>query len=319
MPIRPLRKKHVVFLCNPGAKRSTTDRVAAVAAAWLPSKTYRLEFVRPNDWQEIYPLALRAARNKAYAVVAVGGDGTINQVSQALAGTRCRLGVVPAGTGNGFARALGLPLDPVEACRILSQGVQRRVDHVEVDRGRGFVNMLGVGWDAWIAQTANRLRWMNRYSGFLRYLSAAVLCLPKARPQDLAISMGRQTLRGRYLLVAVGNSPQYGFGCTIAPEAELDDGLLDVVLVPTSSPWTLVRNCVRLFTRQPLLGASFHRARSLSIRSPNGDALAIHLDGEAGGTTPARLKVHPRALRVLVPRKTQRRRTSRNRRLLRGI
>ncbi len=295
------KKKRLVFIINPGAGQRAAARIAQVAPAVFPADRFKLEYVELHDWRETYPLSLKAARSGAHAVVAVGGDGTINQVSQALAGTACRLGVVAAGTGNGFARALGVPLDAEGACRVLAAGRTRLIDHVEMDKGRGYANMLGIGWDAWIAVKANRLRWLNRISGFLRYLVAAVLCLHRTLPQRLIVRMGRATVQGRFMVLAVANSPQYGFGCTIAPMARMDDGALDVVLVPLTMPWTFALNAVRLFTKQPLLGAQFHRAKKVSIHSMDGSPLAIHLDGEPGGTTPAILKVRPKALRVLVP------------------
>jgi YegS/Rv2252/BmrU family lipid kinase len=294
-------KKRLVFLINPGAGQRAAAKVKALAPQHFPAKAFKLDFVELNDWREIQPLAREAARKGAHAVVSVGGDGTINQVSAALAGSRCAMGIVPAGTGNGFARALGIPLDAEGACRVLAAGRARSVDHVSMDEGRSYANMLGIGWDAWIAARANKLRWMNRISGFLRYLAAAFLCLHKTLPQRVLIKMGRLEVQGRFMVVAVGNSPQYGFGCTIAPDAKLDDGLLDVVLVPLSWPWTFAINCVRLFTQQPLIGAQFYRAKSLSIHSLENQALAIHLDGEPGGVTPATLRVRPKALRVLIP------------------
>lgn len=273
----------------------------ALAPALFPGRAWALDFVELHDWRECFPLALHAAQQGAWAVVAVGGDGTINQVSQALTGSACRLGVIAAGTGNGYARALGIPLDTAGACAVIVKGRSQRLDHVLLDQGRGYANMLGIGWDAWIAVRANELRWMNRFSGFMRYLAAAFLCLNHLRPQRLLIQMGKRKIEGRFMVVAVANSPQYGFGCTIAPMASLDDGLLDVVLVPLTGPITFARNAIRLFTRRPLLGASFYRTASLSIHSLEGRELAIHLDGEPGGTTPAVIKVQKRALNVLMP------------------
>jgi diacylglycerol kinase (ATP) len=235
-------------------------------------------------------------------VVAVGGDGTVNQAALALTGKATRLGLVPAGTGNGYARALGIPLDPEGACRVILAGAVRRLDFGAIDADRGYANMLGLGFDAWVAVKANRLRWLNRINGFARYLVAALLCARHLGPQRLRLTLDRgRVLEGRWLLVAGAISPQYGFGCTIAPSARMDDGLLDVVCVPQVGPLDFVRNCVRLFTRKPLIGAQFHRSRSLRIESLEAHPLALHLDGEPGGVTPATVRVRRGALRVLAP------------------
>jgi diacylglycerol kinase (ATP) len=296
------KSKRVLFLINPGAGQRAAAKVRRVAPQIFPSQDWNLEFTTLDDWRQIQPLASRAARSGAWAVVAVGGDGTLNQVAQGLAGTRCRLGLVPAGTGNGYARALGLPLDARGACMVIALGRTRALDFGALDRDRGYANMLGLGYDAWIAVRANRLRWMNRVSGFLRYLAAGVLCLPRLRPQHLRLTLDKKVkVEGHWLLVAAALSPQYGFGCTIAPTAQLDDGLIDVVCVPRLGPFAFLRNLFRLFKKKALVGAEFHRCRHLKIESMEGEELAIHLDGEPGGATPATVQVRRGALKVLVP------------------
>ena len=296
------KSKKIVFLINPGAGRRTASKVRLLAPTLFPEPEWKAEFTDLKDWREIRPLAAASAKAGAWAVVAVGGDGTLNQVAQALQGTRCRLGLVPAGTGNGYARALGLPLDVRGACAVIALGRVARLDFAAADGGRGYANMLGIGYDAWIASSANRLRWMNRFSGFLRYLAAGVQCLPRLRAQELRLTLDKGVVvQGRFLLVAAANSPQYGFGCTIAPGARMDDGMIDVVCVPMCAPWTFVRNCVRLFKRKALVGASFHRSRRVRIESLEAGELAVHMDGEPGGTTPVTVSVKPGALLTLVP------------------
>ena len=277
-------------------------QVNRLAPQLFPTPGWRLHFHHLENWRQIRVLAAQAAQAGAWAVVAVGGDGTLNQASLALAGSPTRLGVIPAGTGNGYARALGIPLDASGACAVIKAGRTRRLDFASIDADRGYANMLGLGYDAWIAAKANRLRWMNRISGFARYLAAAFLCANHLRPQRLRLTLDQgRILEGRWLLVAAALSPQYGFGCTIAPDARMDDGLLDVVCVPPSGPLVFVRNCFRLFKRRPLLGAQFHRSRGLRIESLEKGPVALHLDGEPGGVTPVTVRVRKGVLRVLAP------------------
>ena len=108
-------------------------------------------------------------------------------------------------------------------------------------------------------------------------------------------------VEGHFLMVAAANSPQYGFGCTIAPTAKLDDGMLDVVCVPTLGPWTFLRNLARLFKKKALVGAQFHRTKRVFIESMEPRDLAVHMDGEPGGTTPVDIRVLPGGLLTLVP------------------
>lgn len=302
MKSKPPKAKKIVFLINPGAGSRAAAKARRLAPALFPEPEWAAEFTDLRDWREIQPLARAAVKAGAWAVVAVGGDGTLNQVAQALQGAPCRLGLIPAGTGNGYARALGIPLDVRGACAVIALGRVARLDFVAADSGRGYANMLGIGYDAWIADRANQLRWMNRFSGFLRYLAAGVQCLPRLRPQALRLTLDKGlVVEGRFLLVAVANSPQYGFGCTIAPDARMDDGSVDVVCMPPCGPWTFLRNCVRLFTRRALVGAQFHRCKRLRIEALEDRPLAVHMDGEPGGTTPVEVTVKPGALRTLVP------------------
>jgi diacylglycerol kinase (ATP) len=294
-------KKRVLFLINPGAGQRAATKVRRFAPEIFPGSEWDLEFRVLTDWREIRPSARDAAESGAWAVVAVGGDGTLNQAAQALAGRPCRLGLIPAGTGNGYARALGIPLDPRGACAVVALGRTAKMDFAQAGNG-GYANMLGIGYDAWIAADANRLRWLNRVSGFLRYLAAGIRCLTRLRPQALRLTLdGGRVLEGRYLMVAVANSPQYGFGATIAPTARADDGSLDVVCVPALSPWAFLRNFRRLFTRKALVGAQFHRCAGVRIESLEDHELAVHMDGEPGGTTPVEVLIQPGALTVLVP------------------
>jgi YegS/Rv2252/BmrU family lipid kinase len=295
------KKKRLVFLINPGAGQKAAARVKAIAPALFPAAQWQLDFVDLRHWREIRSLAKDAAAKGAHAVVAVGGDGTVNQVAPALLRTRCRLGIIPAGTGNGLARALGIPLKAEAACRVLARGHERSIDLGQMDKGRAYANILGIGWDAWIATRANELRWLNKISGFLRYLAAGFLCLGKIGAQAVKLELDGQKIQGEYLVVVVANSPQYGFGCTVAPAADLGDGLFDVVCVPRIGLLDFLRNLTRLFTKKPLLGAHFYRAKRIKLLSGAAREWPIHLDGEPGGTTPATVTVKRRALRVLVP------------------
>lgn len=290
-----------MFLINPGAGQRAAAKVKDLAPALFPAGAWTLEFIELKNWREIRPLALHAVRKGVYGVVAVGGDGTVNQVAPAMAGSRTHLGIIPAGTGNGLARALGIPLDAAGACAVLAQGKVKRIDYGAMDLGRGYANMLGLGWDAWIAVRANQLRWLNKISGFLRYLGAAFLCLGKIGTQRMRLSIDGKKVEGDFLVVAIANSPQYGFGCTIAPMADMDDGRFDVVCLPAIGPLAFLRNAVRLFTREPLIGAAFYRAKKVTVHSTGGQEWPLHLDGEPGGTTPFTVTVRPRALRVLAP------------------
>lgn len=231
----------------------------------------------------------------ASTVVAWGGDGTVNEVAAAAAAAGVALGVVPAGSGNGFARGLGLERRVGAALRTALTGPVRRVDTGEVD-GRRFVNVAGIGFDAHLARVFNGLPGRR---GAAAYFRAGVRELRAWRGETYTLRAAGETFTLSAFLVAVANGREYGAGAVIAPRARLDDGLLDLVCVPARPlPWLLLRS-FRLFAgtldRTPGIRSLPAAAVELTADRP----LAFHVDGEVCAGGPRLLvRVLPSSLRV---------------------
>jgi YegS/Rv2252/BmrU family lipid kinase len=241
-------------------------------------------------------LARAAVADGASLVCAWGGDGTINEVASALARGPAALGVVPAGSGNGLARALGVPFDPARAIAHACRAPERRVDLGEIE-GRLFVNVAGTGIDARVAWRYSRSTSARR--GLLPYIVFGVREGLTARGQEYEITSDVRSRRCRAALVALANSCQYGSGARIAPLACLDDGRLDLVIVEHRSPLRLAFDVRRLFD------GSLHRARGVTIEQVTRVTIAsdapmpFHVDGEAHqGPATLRAHVRPGALRI---------------------
>ncbi len=233
----------------------------------------------------------------AKTLVAWGGDGTINEVASEVASAGATLGVVPGGSGNGFARGLGLDLRVGAALRTALTGPVRRIDTGEVD-GRFFANVAGIGFDAHLAGTFNRLA----RRGAAAYFRAGVRELQRYRAETYTVRSAHETFTMPAFLLAVANCREYGSGAVIAPRARPDDGLLDLVCVPARSlPWLLVQS-FRLFagTVDRLRGIRCVSATALELSADR--PLPFHVDGEvyAGGPC-LRVRVAPSSLRVRVP------------------
>jgi YegS/Rv2252/BmrU family lipid kinase len=289
-----------LLLVNPSAGGRKSKRAIAAARRFFCPPKWRLLTHTLSGPKEASALALQAARKKYFAVLVAGGDGTVNEVAGALAFTKTRLGIIPSGTGNGFARALGIPLDYDKACQALERGRSFKCDLGLLSNGRFFANVCGVGIDAWIAERANRLRWMNRYSGFLRYFMAGLHSLSGFKAGQLQVRLGSRIHKAPLLLAVIANSEQYGFGTVIAPGAGLDDGLFDVVLLSPLTFLQFLKNFLRLYQRKPLLGSLRFHAKEIEISSNSG-AIPVHLDGEPAGWTPVKVSLKRRALEVLIP------------------
>lgn len=238
----------------------------------------------------------------ARTVVAWGGDGTINEVASEVTAAGATLGVVPGGSGNGFARGLGLEYRSSDALRTALTGPVRVMDTGRID-GRIFVNVAGIGFDAHMASVFNRLT----RRGAAAYLRAGLRELRSYRAETYTVRAQRETFTMPAFLVAVANCREYGNGALIAPQALPDDGLLDLVCIPARGlPW-LICQSFRVFAgtigRLPgvrcVSGATFE----LAADRP----LAFHVDGEvyAGGRC-LRVGVDASSLRVRVPPATRR-------------
>jgi YegS/Rv2252/BmrU family lipid kinase len=245
-------------------------------------------------------LARAAAAGGARAVCAWGGDGTMNEVACALAGSGVSLGLVPAGSGNGLARDLGLPVDPARALHVAFHGRERVIDMGEL-AGRRFVNVAGVGLDAAVAARFNRGGGGRR--GIWRYAALAVREALRHRPCEYTIRLdGGAPRREPALLVVFANARQYGAGAVIAPAARPDDGQLDLVVVGARGALAALRGAPRLF-RGTLDRAAGVRVATFREAEVAGAApLALHVDGEpfAGGPELS-VRVLAGALRVRVP------------------
>lgn len=278
-----------------GAARARAEQAAAFAVAHGST----VEVVVTTQGGHARELAASAARRRARLVVAWGGDGTVNEVASALAGTDTVLAVVPAGSGNGLARELAVPMEPRLAFRAAMTGHDRRIDAGLLD-GRVFVNVAGVGLDARVAQRFAAIGRDRR--GLGRYVRAAVREIAAFQPDELTLDIDGHRQRVRPLIIAFANGRQYGNGAMVAPGARLDDGLLHVVVVASRSIVGIIRGVPALFSGRldTHAGVTTHAVAQAGL---DGAApLQCHVDGEphlAG--TRAAVSVWPGALVVRVP------------------
>jgi YegS/Rv2252/BmrU family lipid kinase len=251
---------------------------------------------RPGHARE---LARAATARGISTIVAWGGDGTMNEIGSAIAFTETVLALVPSGSGNGLARELRIPFNTSAALELAFSGRDRTIDAGQIDN-RLFFNVAGVGLDARVAHRFAADGLEKR--GFSRYMAITMRELASYQPDHLAITSGDSTVQTSSLLVAIANGRQYGNGAVIAPDARLDDGLLDLVVVTGRS---LVRACLELpfvfmGAIDRLAGVRIQRTDSVHIASSY--PLVYHVDGEPiAGALAISAKARPHALRVKVP------------------
>ncbi|MFF2272973.1 YegS/Rv2252/BmrU family lipid kinase [Agromyces sp. NPDC058136] len=302
---------HIVVLVNPSSGRGRGAEAAERAVARLReleahgAHAAELRVLSGASVDDTRRLAIEAVASKPRALVIVGGDGTLSSVLDAVVGSGIPLALVPAGTGNDLARALGLPFEGHEAAATAAElavvGVPRAIDVGEVESATGarhFLTVAALGFDAHVSERTNRLRWPR---GRARYYLALLIELARLRPMRFEFAVDGGPLRAAPgTLIAVGSTRSYGGGMPVCPAALPDDGLLDVTHV---GPLGRVK-LARLF---PLLlrGAHVERPEVTTAQATRVDVdapgLVVYADGERVGAGRATIRVVPGALTVLVP------------------
>ena len=283
---------HILLIVNPMAGRCRGQAAADVAAEVFRDLGWQVT-MRPTEGAGDAERLAREATGEGFdAILGCGGDGTLSQVLTGLLDSGVPGGAVPAGTGNDLCRCIGLSGDPAEAARQLVAGAPANVDLLEVDGGRRWaINIAGVGFDARVAARVNRRTRMT--GGLLAYLSAVAGELVRHRPTQVRITVDDERWEGPALLVAAANGRSYGAGMMIAPEARVDDGLMDVVLVRHMGRARFVASFPHVMrgTHLALPEVTAWRARELTVETLEPSPLLV--DGDLQGETPTTIRVAP--------------------------
>lgn len=294
--------EHIAVLANPFSGKGRGGRAAEAAVLHLRGRGVDVRTYAGGSAADTARLAVTALADDPRALVVVGGDGTLSGVLDIVCASAVPVVLVPAGTGNDLARALGLPRgDAADAAELALTGMRRAIDVGEVRTvagARKFLTIAALGFDAKVSDRTNRLRWPH---GAPRYYLALLIELVRLRPMDFMLAVdGEDPLRSPGTLIAAGSTSSYGGGMPICAGAVPDDGLLDVVHV---APLGRLR-LLRLF---PLLLRGTHlnrpevmhrRARTLTVSAPG---LVVYADGERIGEDECTISVLPGALTMMVP------------------
>jgi diacylglycerol kinase (ATP) len=285
-----------------GRTRSLITRIRKVFdAAEVP-----VEFISPGSAAELETAAVSAIRSGKRLLFALGGDGTFQSLVNAAFGADVLLGVLPSGGGNDFAAGLQLPKDPVSAAEVIFRGQPRPVDLVRVRTADGRVRLYlsggGVGIDAEASRHASGA--LRRLPGRGRYIVSALRALCTHNPVCLRAEFPGSDLppiEAKALLAAVLNTPTYGAGIRLAPEARLDDGWLDAVIMDDLNKFRVLALVPRLLKSGELRTPYLKRFRVQSVRLTTDPPRMFHGDAELLGFTPVEIEIVPHAVRVLAP------------------
>lgn len=292
----------LALLVNPAAGRGAGLRLGHEAARLLRRGGYEVVECSGASSGQAGAAASVALSNGCDTLVVVGGDGTVNLGANLCAATDTRLAVVAAGAGNDIALHLGLPVrNAAAAVSVIEAGGSRSIDAGRVTRGgqppRWFAGVLGAGFDAVVAARAARLRWPR---GPLRYPMAMLRELPGFRPIPYSIELDGRRVQTRAMLVAVANTSSFGGGMRVCPDAQVDDGFFDVLVVHALSTTAFLRIFPQVYSGRHVghPEVEIYRARHVRLDAPG---ILAQADGEPVGTLPLEIELIPGALTVAVP------------------
>jgi YegS/Rv2252/BmrU family lipid kinase len=291
----PSMKKKLVFVTNPFSGARSKQNLVSLLNQNIEKDLFDYELIYTQYPQHATQISIDAAANGVFAVIAVGGDGTINEVAQGLLHTNTALGILPFGSGNGFSYHLGFKRDIIKALQAINKCQVSSIDTGSAN-GRFFINVAGLGLDATVAYKTK----LNTKRGFLPYFINTLRESLDFKFMSLSIESKELSITGEYAMAAVANGSIYGYEFAVAPEAKLDDGLFDVLLVKKTQIF-------RYFLLVPMmLNKTFHKSslvdfiRTDQIKITNHSNAYFHVDGEGlEGDYEISFQIHPKSLLLL--------------------
>jgi diacylglycerol kinase (ATP) len=288
---------HFAIVVNPTSGKRHGESIAARAVERLGDAGHTTIVVQGADAPSARDQLKLAIDGGLDGVLVVGGDGALHGVLDHVADSDLIFGLIPAGTGNDTARSLGIPVKDVDAAvDLVIAGNVRTIDLARADEAY-VATVVASGFDSKVNERANEMTWPR---GNMRYNIAIVAELREFEPLPFTLVLDGKTIEREAMLVAVGNGPSFGGGLRICEGAELDDGLLDVVVInPVSKP-KLLRVFPKLYkgTHVTLPEFERHLVKEVTLTSPG---IVAYGDGERLGPLPMTTRIQPGALRVFAP------------------
>lgn len=288
---------HFALVVNPTSGKRHGESIAARAVERLLQAGHTTITVQGVDAAAARDQLKQAIDTGLEGVLVVGGDGALHAVLDHVADSDLVFGLIPAGTGNDTARSLGIPVkDPDAAIDLVVAGHVRTIDLARADETY-VATVIASGFDSKVNERANAMRWPR---GNMRYNIGIVAELSTFKPLPFTLTLDGKTIERDAMLVAVGNGSSYGGGIRLCEGAQLDDGLLDVVIINPLSKLKLLRVFPRLYkgTHTAIPEFERHLVREATISSPG---IVAYADGERLGALPMTTRVCPGALRVFAP------------------
>ena len=289
-----------LLLVNPASGRGRGRKLAEQVACYLSEYglQYEIQFTETRE----HAVNLASSAKAWERVIVAGGDGTINSVLGWLAGTDIPLGIIPVGTSNGLARELRLPMNLAQACRIAAGAGRRRIDLGSAN-GRLFILMAGIGFDATVVRELGT--GLKNLLGPLAYVLTGLRVIIGYPSVDLRVCADDRELKLRAWVAVAANTPTYTYTLKIAPNAIMDDGLLDLIIFTDRYPWDRATQLIGAFMGKHLEHPQIFKLRARRFEIMTEHPVCVQVDGDQAAYTPVMLEVLPGACTLIVPEEKQ--------------
>ncbi|MDP4281952.1 MAG: diacylglycerol kinase family lipid kinase [Bacteroidota bacterium] len=291
------KKRKALFIINPISGVHNKKGLEELISSNLDKNKFDYSVKYSEAPGHAIELASQAVKDGVEIIIAVGGDGTVNEVGQALVGTSAILGIIPCGSGNGLARHLKISTNRKKAIDVINKLNVKKIDTATVN-GKVFISIAGLGYDAYVARQFSKAS----KRGFFTYFRIVSEEYIKYQPKKYTLEIDGKTIQRKALLITLANSNQFGNNVSISPRASVDDGFIDVCIVRRIPVFLLPFYVPMLFLKTFNKTHYIEIIRAKSVIIHRGKNKSIHLDGDPyrmGDTI--EMTVNPQSLNIIFP------------------
>jgi len=285
--------KTVLFIINPKSGTNRVKQITSFAEKHLSKNDFSISF-KNTEYAGHASIICKEEKENFNIIIAVGGDGTIHEVSQELIHSNTALGIIPMGSGNGFARSLNIPLQAEKAIINLNKASFQSIDVIDCN-GEYFVNMAGIGLDAEVGHAFDK----HHKRGGFTYIPLVYKIFKTYKPLKVTYSFDNESFTKETFLTSFANSSQWGMNAHIAPQAKINDGKFEVVILSPIKLLQAIPLASKLFRKTIHKSKYIETISTERITIDSGKEVIMHLDGEPRiMVCPIKLQIHKSALQI---------------------
>ena len=292
-----MTKKRIIFIVNPISGVSKKGQLVKQIKSTIDDSKFEYEIIYTEGPGHATEICQEYTAIQTDTIVAVGGDGSVNEVAKGLVGSDTALGIIPAGSGNGLAHHLKIPVNYRKAIELINKHRVIKIDTGSIN-DKLFISIAGIGFDGFVAQKFAQ----NSRRGFLTYARIVAEEYPTYKPKTYKININGKIINTKALFIGFANSDQFGYGTSIAPHAKIDDGLLDVIIMQKPSVIEIPILASLLYWRKIDLWKNIEIIKASELTVEMEKERWVNVDGEPMQLgEKLNIKVNPQSLNIVVP------------------